>query len=306
MSWSLVLGEREGRMLSTTTHRFVRTAAPFVVLVIVLLLGRNARADSVDTLIKQLGDSSDKVRLAAALNLAKAGDERGILPLAKTLLNDDDKNVRGAAAVGLGKLIKANPSTRYKNLATANLKTAAANDGSDFVKTQASNALSAIGAGGTGSTSRPTGGGGGIYVNIGPMSSKTSSAKNVKWRAVMVKTAAKTLSKVAGHMQQTWPGGTPSKAALAKGGVSGFYIDGTLNTLDIKTSGGGATISCKVSMLLADFPDKSVFGFLNGGASVTASSSQSDQDLASEDCVTAVIENLITSKIVPTIKSKVP
>ena len=47
----------------------------------------------------------------------------------------------------------------------------------------------------------------------------------------------------------------------------------TLNTLDIKKSGGGATISCKVSMLLADFPDKSVFGFLNGGASVTASSS---------------------------------
>ena len=59
-------------------------------------------------------------------------------------------------------------------------------------------------------------------------------------------------------------------------------------------------------MLLADFPDKSVFGFLNGGASVTASSSQGDQDLAAEDCVTAVIENLIANKIVPTIKSKVP
>ena len=102
----------------------------------------------------------------------------------------------------------------------------------------------------------------------------------------MVKTAAKTLSKVASNMQQTWPGGdADARASLAKKGVSGFYVDGTLNTLDIKTSGGGATISCKVSMLLADFPDKSVFGFLNGGASVTASSSQSDQDLASEDCV---------------------
>lgn len=274
---------------------------------VMLLFGRTARADSVDTLIKQLGDSSEKVRLAAALNLAKAGDERGILPLAKSLLNDDDKNVRGAAAVGLGKLVKGNPSTRYKNLATANLKTAAANDASDFVKTQAQNALTTIGVGGTTTTTpQPTGSGGGVYVNIGPMSSKTTSAKNDKWRAVMVKTAAKTLSKVASNMQQTWPGGTPSKGDLAKKGVSGFYVDGTLNTLDIKTSGSGATISCKVSMLLADFPDKSVFGFLNGGASVTASSSQTDQDLASEDCVTAVIENLITSKIVPTIKSKVP
>jgi hypothetical protein len=293
-------------MLSSTANRFVRAAAPLVVLVMLLCFGRTAHADAVDTLVKQLGDSSEKVRLAAALNLAKAGDERGILPLAKSLLNDDDKNVRGAAAVGLGKLIKSNPSTKYKSLATANLKTAASNDASDFVKTQAQNALSTIGVGGTSTSPQPTGGAGGVYVNIGPMSSKTTSAKNDKWRAVMVKTTAKTLSKVASNMQQTWPGGTPSKGDLAKKGVSGFYVDGTLNTLEIKTSGGGATISCKVSMLLADFPDKSVFGFLNGGASVTASSSQSDQDLASEDCVTAVIENLITSKIVPTIKSKVP
>ena len=35
-------------------------------------------------LIKQLeNDDSDKVRLAAALNLAKLGDEKAILPLAK-------------------------------------------------------------------------------------------------------------------------------------------------------------------------------------------------------------------------------
>ncbi|HEY5950358.1 MAG TPA: HEAT repeat domain-containing protein [Kofleriaceae bacterium] len=293
-------------MLSKIAFRFIRAAAPFVVLVALLLSAGSARADNVDTLIKQLGDSSDKVRLAAALNLAKAGNDKAILPLAKSLLNDSDKNVRGAAAVGLGKLIKANPSTKYKSLATANLKTAAANDASEFVKTQAANALTTIGGGGGGSTTQPSGGAGGIYVNVGPMSSKTTSSKNDKLRALMVKTAAKTLSKVAPNMSQSWPSGTPNKGDLAKKGMSGFYVDGTLNELNIKTSGGGATISCKVSMLLADFPDKSVFGFLNGGASVTASSSQSDQDLASEDCVTAVIENLITSKIVPTIKSKVP
>jgi hypothetical protein len=289
-------------MLSKIAPRLIRAAA----LLLVLLLARPALADSLDTLIKQLGDSSEKIRLAAALNISKSGDERGILPLAKTLLNDSDKNVRGAAAVSLGKLLKANPSSKYKSLAMANLKTAAANDASDFVKTQAKNALDSVGGGGSGTTTQPSGGGGGIYVMVGPMSSKTTSSKNDKLRALMVKTASKTLTKVAPNMSQTWSGGTPSKADLAKKGVSGFYVDGTLNTLDIKTSGGGATISCKVSMLLADFPDKSVFGFLNGGASVTASSSKTDQDLASEDCVSAVIENLITSKIVPTIKSKAP
>jgi hypothetical protein len=291
-------------MLSFIASRFARVATHIVVVLGLLLAARPAHADAVSTLIKQLSDSSDKVRLAAALNLAKAGDERGILPLAKTLLNDSDRNVRGAAAVALGRLVKENPSTRYKNLAVANLKTAAARDSSDFVQTQAQNALKTIGT--SSESSGPSGGGGGIYVNIGPMSSKTTSSNNTKLRALMVKTAQKTLTKVAGHMKQSWPGGTPSKAELARKKVSGFYVDGTLNELKVKTSGSGATISCKVSMLLADFPDKSVFGFLSGGASVTASSSHTDQELASEDCVTAVIENLITSKIVPTIKSKVP
>ena len=57
-------------------------------------------------------------------------------------------------------------------------------------------------------------------------------------------------------------------------------------------------------MFLASFPDKAVFGFLNGGASVQASASPREVTLASQDCVSAVVESLITNKIVPTIKSK--
>lgn len=282
------------------------TARIASLVVALLLVARVAYADGVDTLIKQLGDSSSKVRLAAALNLAKAEDDRAILPLAKTVTNDSDKDVRAAAAVALGKLVTSKTKSSVKGLAVANLKTAAATDSSPFVKQQAQRALDSITGGGSTTTTTTTSGKGGIYVNIGPMSSKTTSSKNDKLRALMVKTAEKTLGKVASSMQTTWPGGPPSKSTLSAKGVAGFYVDGTLNTLDIKVSGGGATISCKVSMLLADFPDKSVFGFLNGGASVTASASQRDQDLASEDCVTAVIENLIANKIVPTIKSKVP
>jgi hypothetical protein len=281
-------------------------------LAVLFVLARGAYADNVDQLVKQLGDSSEKIRLASAVALAKTEDERGILPLAKSVTADSDKNVRASAAVGLGRILKANPNSKYKTLAVKNLANAAANDESDFVKQQANAALKLVQGGGSSSSSSGTssasgGGKGGIYVNIGPMSSKTGGSNDAKWRAMMVKVTEKTLTKNAPTMSTTWSGGgTPNKAALAKAGANGFYVDGTLNVLDIKVSGGGATISCKVSMLLADFPDKSVFGFLNGGASVTASSSQKDQDLASEDCVTAVIENLIANKIIPTIKSKVP
>jgi hypothetical protein len=47
-----------------------------------------------------------------------------------------------------------------------------------------------------------------------------------------------------------------------------------------------------------------VFGFLNGGASVTASSDPSDIKLAGEDCLAAVVEDLVAKKIIPTIKIK--
>ena len=280
-----------------------------ITIAFIVTLGGVAMADNVSQLADQLAnDDSDRVRLAAAVSLAKLGDEKAILPLAKCIVNDSDKNVRSACAIGLGNLVKPSTKSAFKNLAVANLKTAAQNDSSDLVKKEANKALTAITGAGTSSSgssgSSGGGGGAGIYVNIGPMSSKTGSANDAKLRTLMAKTAAKTMSSRAAYMSQAWSGGTPSKAALASKGISGFYVDGTLNELKIKTSGSSSTISCKVSMLLADFPDKSVFGFLNGGASVTASASQSDQDLASEDCVSAVIEDLIAKKIIPTICTK--
>jgi len=280
-----------------------------VIVALLVSLLRSAHADNVSSLIGQLqNDDSDRVRLAAAVGLAKAGDEKAILPLAKCVVNDSDKNVRSACAIGLGNLVKPSTKSSIKGLAVANLKTAAQNDSSDLVKGQANKALTQItgqgtGGGTTGGTT--TGGGrGGIYVNIGPMSSKTGGANDAKLRALMVKTATKTMQSRGSGMKLDWPGGSPSKAVLASKGVAGFYVDGTLNELKVKVSGSSSTISCKVSMLLADFPDKSVFGFLNGGASVSASASQSDQDLAGEDCVSAVIEDLIAKKIIPTICTK--
>ena len=289
-----------------------RTLVFVVVACGIMSAARSVRADNVDSLVDQLkSDDSDKVRLSAALNLAKLGDTRAkvILAMSKALLNDSDKDVRGACAVGLGKLVNSSTKSSIKGLVVANLKQAVANDASDFVKKSAQGALSEItGDAGsstsTGNTGTVSGGGGGIYVNVGPMASKTGSGQDDKLRALMFKVAQDTMSKTAAHMTMSWPGGSPSKAALAAKGVAGFYIDGTLNTLAVKTSGGGSTISCKVSMLLADFPDKNMFGFLNGGASVTAGASQSDQALAGQDCVQAVVENLISNKIVPTICSK--
>lgn len=291
------------RSVAVALVRAVVVRALALAAIVVVALGSStARAQAVDKLAKDLESDSERVRLSAALNLTKLGDPKGILPLAKALGNDDDAKVRSAAAVGLGKLVPASTNKSVNNLAINALKKAASSDGSELVKAQAENALKNLGAGST--TRPPTGGGGSIYVNVGPMSSKTgNAAQDPKLRTLMQKTATSTLGRVAKSMATTWKGGgTPTKSQLDGAGFQGFYVDGTLNELKVTTTGSSATVSCKISMLLASFPDKSVFGFLNGGAKVQGSAS--DIALSSEDCVAAVVEDLIAKKIVPTIQTK--
>jgi hypothetical protein len=299
-------------MESTVTTASVRAARRRIAIEIALaalavvglmMFAPPARADNVDTLVGQLGDSSDKIRLAAVLNLTKLGDPRAVAPLIGVLNNDPQKNVRGAAAKGLGTLVTASVTGKVRSDAVAALNNAL-NHPAPFVQAQAQAALNLINSTSTTPAGPPSGKPGGVYVNIGPMASKTGNAGvDAKIRALMEKTALKTVGK-AGNMPTTWPGGVPTAAALTSKNVQGFYIDGTTNQLTVQISGSNATVSCKVSMLLADFPNKSIFGFLNGGAKVQGSSSQGDIDLARDDCVAAVVEDLISKKIVPTIKDK--
>jgi hypothetical protein len=297
-------------MRSSRVFRIVCAAIARVATItaVVAVLGRAvpARADNVDELVRQLeNDDSDKVRLSAALNLTKLGEQRAILALAKALGNDSDRNVRGAAAVGLGELVTEKTKSSIKNLAILALKRAQSADASDLVRTQAGKALKVVSGGGGSTAPVPPPSGGAIYVNIGPMSSKTGdSSHDVKLKALMTRIATKTMTKVASSMAITWPGGTPTAAMLSAKSTVGFYIDGTLNELKVKESGSSTTISCKINMLLASYPDKSIFGLLHGGATVQASGRSTDIDLAREDCVSAVVEDLIAKKIVPTINIK--
>jgi hypothetical protein len=287
--------------------RAAATRAAVIATVLVVLLSPGvARADNVDELVRQLdGDASDKVRLSAALNLSKLGDARAILPLVKAIGNDSDKTVRGAAAVGLGKLVTDKTRPVIKNLAVSTLSRARDSDASDFVRGEAEKALRAIGVSGTTAPSAPILSGGAIYVNIGPMSSRTGdSTIDARLKALMVKVANRTMSRVASQMATSWPGGAPSKAMLEAKSTVGFYVDGTVNEMNVKETGSSMTVSCKINMLLASYPDKSIFGMLNGGASVQASGSSNDVALAREDCVSAVVEDLIAKKIVPTIHTK--
>jgi hypothetical protein len=232
----------------------------------VCALGGIARAgDNVDTLIGQLNnDDSDKVRFVAAVNLTKLGDQRAILPMVKCVGNDSDTKTRSACALGLGKLVTGATKSSIKNLVIATLNRVAAQDSSDSVKSQAAQSLTALGSTPSGGGSIPqqgtsNSGAGGAYVSVGGMSSKTGGTNDAKLKAIMARSAQSALGKAGGKIMTQWAGGAaPTAADLNKKQVAGFYVDGTLNSATASVSGSTATITCKVSMLLASYPDKNI------------------------------------------------
>lgn len=270
-----------------------------VVTLIALVLGlmpRIARADKIDSLVSQLSSSGDyKVRLSAALNLAKVSDPRAI-PAFIAALGDSDKTVRGVAAAALGKQVTAETAAATRDKVLAALKNAASKDGNDFVRKQAQKAYDAVKAIAPEARPEIATGGGGTYINIGAMSVTGGDAK---LKTLMRMTAQKTFKAKAATMKTEWPGGKDPSAKQLKG-VTAFHVDGTLNEITVN----GGDVSCKVSMLLATYPEKSMFGFLKGGAAVQGGSSATDIQYAKEDCVTAVMEDLIARKIIPTIQQR--
>lgn len=280
-------------------ERVLLFALACAVALVALLPSGAAFADSVDTLIEQLGNSSEKVRLSAVLSLSKLKDARAISPLSRTLSDDSDRNVRSAAAVALAKVVTEKTPSEVRGQVLEVLTTAASDDTSSLVRKQAEAARATIAALEAASVT------GKIYVDIGPMASKASSSMDAKLKDLMRKTAQKALAKSAPDMMTTWPGGkSPTKGQLSKQGVTAFYLDGTLTEIKVKEKGASTLVSCKISLLIATYPDKSMFGFLNGSASVSASQSAQDVELAHQDCVAAVVEDMIAKKAVSALQAK--
>lgn len=255
-----------------------------------------ARGDQVDRLVSQLESSNDyKVRLSAALNLAKLGDDRAIPAFIKAL-RDKDKTVRGVAAAGLGKLVSSATPADLRARALAALRQTASGDENAFVRKQAQKAYDSL--------RRVSGGGaqvaaGATYINIGSMAAEAGNKAALV--ALMRQTAQKTLRSRAPSMVIDWPGGgAPSAKHIKEKQLNAYFVDGTVNAINVT----GGTVECKVSMLLATYPAKSMFGFLKGGAKVEGGGSSSEADAAAQDCVVAVIEDLIARKIIPTIEAR--
>jgi hypothetical protein len=290
-----------------------RSAVAIVLLLLGLLaLPGLALGDKVDDLIKNLRSSDAKARLSAALNLGKMGDKRAITPLVGAL-TDADKTVRAVAAAALGKLIDGGVDATTRNGAIAALERVAKNDPDAFVRSQAQKAFDSVKAlrGKPGGTSGPAVnlGGKALYVEIAPFTDASGTAAGVAPGLKKVVVAS-----LPRDFAAAWPTGrSPTKAELAAARIPGFYISGTINKIEIKKTGGGATVKCWVSMLAATYPGAdealpSAFAFANNNKAEVdaAGSSDADIDEAKAVCIEELVKSITNERLIKAIKDKAP
>lgn len=280
-----------------------------------LLWGGAARADTIDTSIRQMGDSSYKVRLAAALALSKSHDPRAVIALADALLKDDNSTIRRVAALALGKMIDARTADDARELGLDALAEAAANDVDQKVRTTAARAQQDLSGlrrkrrdrdpktdKPDSRTDRPE-----VFVNIDSTTDQSKVAPSDAGER-LAKIVRKSVERTG--YSTSWPGGLPTQTDLSSAHSRAFIIASTVKKIEISKVSRQTQISCKVEIRVAPWSgsDGGEKWEANKAASASGSAKamtgNSDREIAGgvRDCLEAVAEDVTARQVMPFLK----
>jgi hypothetical protein len=287
-----------------------------------LLCGRAAGADTIDTSVHQITDSSYKVRLAATLALSKSRDRRAVIALAGALRNDDESTIRRVAALALGKMIDARTSEDAREIGLDALAQAAATDPDPAVRATAQRIQQDLAglrrrrkevrpdprhelrpdARPELRPERPE-----VFINIEGATDQSRVAPldaGERLSRVVKRTLERT------GYATSWPGGLPTQTELATSHSRAFIVASTVKHIDISRVSRQTQVSCKLEIRVA--PWSGIDGGEKWEANKAASASgaakamtgNSDRDIASgvRDCLEAVAEDVTARHILPFLK----
>ena len=284
----------------------MRGSLAVVVAACLLLCIRTAAADAVAVNVSQLDATNYKVRLAAALSLAKSRDPRAVIALASALRNDREDNIRRVAAVALENMLDASTAVDARELGLGALDHAAAKDRDAKVRAAAAQALKTLA-----SLRGKRGGGGGakpaVFVNI---DATTDQSKQLPRDASDRLTKLLRRSVESTGLATSWPGGLPTSAELASSRSRAFIIAGTVKKIEITQLGGKTQIACTVAVRVAPWLGKDggekweAHRAASASGSAKAMTGNRDRDVQSglRDCVEAVAEDVTSRQVVPFLK----
>ena len=259
-----------------------------------------AQNNRIPKLIAKLKNHSDyKVRLSAAIALSKIGSKRTVRVFISAL-RDKNKTVRGVAVAALSKLVGREQNPRLIRQVIKSLERVSKKDSSKFVRREALAAIKKIKGRAQSNVITPKKL---LYVSVGPMSAKEE--ENSEFKSTMRDVVFRKI-KFHSKMVTKWPGrrAFPSAGDLRRKNMNGAYVDGAIVSIGVESENAEVRITCKVSMLIATFPARSVFGFLNGSASLLSSPKADDVKRAKVACIEAVAEQMTKDQVIPALLQK--
>jgi hypothetical protein len=265
----------------------------------------SAEADAIDTNVRQLdGSSNYKVRLAAALSLAKSRDARAVIALSTTLRNDGEESVRRVAALALEKMIDINTPEDARDLGLGALEHAAANDADQRVRQTAGRAAKALSGlrKKRSKSSMPA-----VFVNV---DATTDQSKQLPSDAGDRLTKLLRRSVESTGFATSWPGGLPTSAELTSNRSRGFILAGTVKKVEITRMGGKTQIACTVAVRVAPWMGKdggerweaNRAASASGTAKAMTGNRERDVESGLRDCIEAVAEDVTARQVLPFLK----
>jgi hypothetical protein len=272
-----------------------------------LLCGRSAYADSIDTSVKDTTAKAQKVRLAAVLALSKSKDARAVLAVSNAVTRDVDEKIRRVAALALEKMIDASTAADARELAFNSLEKAAKSDRDGNVRDTAAKTLKTLAPLLAKSSGPKAGKGPAVFVNIDPATDQSKLApKDAPDR--LVKIVRKGIERTG--YSTSWPGGLPTQKDLTSNKSQAYIVASTVKKIEITKGGRQTTIACTVAIRVAPWGGKdggekweaNRAASASGSAKAMTGNSANDITSGMRDCLEAVAEDVTTRQVVPFLK----
>lgn len=277
--------------------------ASLAVLCALLAAPAGARADAIaDSVATLHGSGGYKLRLQAALTLAKSTDDRAILALIRALDRDSEPAVRRVAALALQKNVSARTRKNVREAALDGLRDAL-RDKDKKVRAAAKQALTTLES--MFAVKAPR-----VFVTIEASKDRTRKAGS---RAVseLDKAVRSRVARASKDYALEWPDGVlPTGEELEKHGTRAFIVTSAVAKVTIGKRGGRAEVACTVEIRVApwggtDGDERWIAdqtGNATGSGKATTGTSSTAIAGGVVDCVAAVGEQLTDDKIVPFIR----
>jgi len=264
---------------------------------------RWAAADQIDRQVSHLRNGSEfKLRLSAALKLAKSHDQRAVSAMAYALLRDSQATLRRVAALSLMRMLDESVPKRARDGALTALEHASRNDRDEKVRANAARTLRQLRHLRGVSVENAK-----VFLNVGRPADLTRAAPRGTTTG-MHRAVRRALRRNAPEYAQTWSDGKlPTESELREKGMDAYYVGASVSRLNVRKRGSRVEIHCTVSMRVnpwtgSDGHEKMVEGkaaSATGNGKVVAPNTKAGIASAKRDCLLAVVEQVTTRQVVP-------